>query len=194
MNSEVRATTGPKRADARNNRDQIIAATLVTFREQGVDVPMKEIADRAGVGVGTLYRHFPDRDALIAETAQSYLAELAQMAATALEQEDAAWPALARFLHECAQRRVGALASAIEPNLHAEIQADPRLHEVRGRIVESVSRMTRQAQQAGAMRADIEPGEVAGLMTLQIYTRPGESYADAVRRVVDLVLDGLRAR
>ncbi|WP_433758595.1 TetR/AcrR family transcriptional regulator [Nocardia sp. CA-135398] len=190
----MRTTTGPKRADARNNRDQIIAATLVTFREQGVDVPMKEIADRAGVGVGTLYRHFPDRDALIAETAQSYLAELAQLAATALAEEGAAWPALSRFLHECAQRRVGALASAIEPNLHAEIQADPRLHEVRGRIVESVSRMTMQAQEAGVMRADIEPGEVAALMTLQIYARTGESYADAVRRVVDLVLDGLRAR
>ncbi|MEV6137302.1 helix-turn-helix domain-containing protein [Nocardia sp. NPDC051990] len=190
----MRATTGPKRADARNNRDQIIAATLVTFREQGVEVPMKEIADRAGVGVGTLYRHFPDRDALIAETAQSYLADLAQSAATALAQEGAAWPALSRFLHECAQRRVGALAAAIEPNLHAEIQADPRLREVRGRIVELVSRMTTEAQAAGVMRADIEPAEVAGLMTLQIYTRAGESYPEAVRRVVEIVLDGLRAR
>ncbi|WP_433682365.1 TetR/AcrR family transcriptional regulator [Nocardia sp. CA-119907] len=190
----MRATAALKRADARNNRDQIIAATLVTFREQGVDVPMKEIADRAGVGVGTLYRHFPDRDALIAETAQSYLAELAQLAATALAEEGAAWPALSRFLHDCAQRRVGGLAAAIEPNLHAEIQADPRLHEVRGRIVELIARMTGQAQQDGDMRSDIEPGEVAALMTLQIYTRAGESYAAAVHRVVEIVLDGLRAR
>ncbi|WP_330250735.1 TetR/AcrR family transcriptional regulator [Nocardia sp. NBC_00565] len=189
----MRVTTALKRADARNNRDQIIAATLIAFREQGVDVPMKEIADRAGVGVGTLYRHFPDRDALIAETAQSYLADLAGLAATAWREEGAAWAALSRFLHACAERRVGALAAAIEPNLHAEIRADPRLREVRAAIVELVERMTRAAQADGAMRADVEPGDVARLMTLQVYTRPDESYVDAVHRVVEIVLAGLRA-
>lgn len=53
------------RADARGNRDQIVAAALVLFRDKGIDVSMKEVADHAGVGVGTLYRRFPDRDALI---------------------------------------------------------------------------------------------------------------------------------
>ncbi|MFD0365212.1 TetR/AcrR family transcriptional regulator [Nocardia sp. GCM10030253] len=187
------ATTPAQRADARNNRDQIIAATLVTFREQGIDVPMKEIADRAGVGVGTLYRHFPDRDALIAATAHSYLADLARTAATCWQEEVDAWPALRRFLHECAERKVGGLAAAIEPSLHAEIQADPGLREVRGKIVDLVARMTEQAKASGVVRADIRTEDVAALMTLQIYTRSNESYAEAVHRVVEIVLDGLRA-
>jgi AcrR family transcriptional regulator len=190
---EVMVTTPGKRADARNNRDQIIAATLVAFREEGVDVPMKAVADRAGVGVGTLYRHFPDRDALISAVAHSYLADLAQTAATAWREEVDAWSALCRFLHECAERRVGGLAAAIEPNLHAEIQADPRLLEVRGKVVDLVERMTEQAKASGAMRDDVEMEEVATLMTLQIYTRSNESYTEAVRRVVEIVLDGLRA-
>lgn len=182
------------RADARSNRDQILAAALSVFRERGVDVPMKEIADRAGVGVGTLYRRFPDRDALISATASAYLAGLADVAATAWCEEPDAWAALARFLRECVQKGVGGLSSAIEPVAHTRIQADPALIEARGTVSELIDRMTAQAKVDGALREDIGPADVAKLMTLQIYTRPGESHPEAIDRVVDIMLDGLRAR
>jgi AcrR family transcriptional regulator len=181
------------RADARRNRDQIVAAALALFREEGIDVPMEEIARRAGVGVGTLYRRFPDRDALIWATAHASLRGQADMAQTALREEPGAWPALCRFLRDCAELRLGALASAIEPRLHASIQADPELLEIRRRVIDLVERMTAGAKAEGAMRRDVGREEVGLLMTLQIYTPPHMSSDQALRRVVDIMLNGLRA-
>jgi AcrR family transcriptional regulator len=181
------------RADARRNRDQIVAAALALFREEGIDVPMEEIARGAGVGVGTLYRRFPDRDALIGATAHASLRSQADMAETAWREEPGAWPALCRFLRDCAELRLGALASAIEPRLHACIQADPELRETRQTVIDLVERMTAGAKAEEAMRHDIGPEEVGLLMTLQIYTPPHMSSDQAFRRVVDIMLDGLRA-
>ena len=182
------------RADARRNRDQIVAAALILFREAGVDVPMEEIARGAGVGVGTLYRRFPDRDALIWAAAHAFLRDLADMAETAWREEPDAWAALCRFLRGCAELRLGALASAIEPRLHASIQSDPELRSSRQTVRDLVERMTAGAKADGAMRPDVSPEEVGLLMTLQVYTPPDMSDDQAVRRVVDIMLGGLRAR
>jgi AcrR family transcriptional regulator len=178
------------RADARNNRDQILVAAQTVFRERGIDVPMKEIADRAGVGVGTLYRRFPDRTALITATGHAYLSGLADMAESAQREETRAWPRLCRLLRECAELRLGALASALEPSLYD----DPQLTAARARVAEHVLAMTTQAQADGDLRANIDPSDIAHLMTMQIYVLPGQSYANAARRVMEVVLEGLRAR
>lgn len=182
------------RADARSNRDQILAAAQAVFREQGVDVAMKEIADRAGVGVGTLYRRFPDRESLISAASHAYLSGLAELAATARDAESGAWPTLCRFLRECVDMRLGALASALEQGLHDHIRNDPNLVAVRATVAEHVFAMTAAAHDAGDLRADVTAADVACLMTLHIYVPPGELYADAARRVIDIALDGLRAR
>ncbi|MFI5781292.1 TetR/AcrR family transcriptional regulator [Nocardia sp. NPDC051570] len=183
------------RADAQSNRDQILAAAQVVFRELGVDVPMKAIADRAGVGVGTLYRRFPDRESLISAAGYEYLSGLAESAETARREEGAAWPALCRFLRECAGLRLGAMASALEPNLHDELRGDPNLTAVRARVADLVARMTAQAQAEGDLRADVTAEDVAHLMTLQVYAHPkGQTYAEAIARTMEIVLDGLRAR
>ncbi len=181
------------RADARANRDLIIAAAQAMFAEHGLDVPMKDIADRAGVGVGTLYRRFPDRESLIAATAHAHLAALARALETANREEGSAWAALCRFLGECITSRLGALAAAIEPSLHAQIQADPRLAAVRADLTEAIARLTQQAQADGDLRRDAEPQDVALLMTVQVYTRPERSHADALARVITIILGGLRA-
>lgn len=180
------------RADAQRNRDQIVAAAQIHFRESGFDVPMEEIARGAGVGVGTLYRRFPDRDSLIWATAQAVLRDLADMAETAWREEPDAWAALCRFLRGCAERRLGALASAIEPRLHASIQSDPELRSSRQTVSDLVERMTAAAKADGAMRPDVSPAEVGLLMTVRIYTPSDMSDDQAMRRVVDIVLDGLR--
>lgn len=181
------------RADARANRDLIIAAAQAMFAEHGLDVPMKDIADRAGVGVGTLYRRFPDRESLIAATAYAHLAALARALETADREEARAWPALCRFLGECITSRLGALAAAIEPGLHARIQADPRLAALRADLGDAIARLTRRAQADGDLRRDTEPRDVALLMTVQVYARPEQSHADAVARVVTIIVSGLRA-
>jgi AcrR family transcriptional regulator len=181
------------RADARRNRQQIVTAALALFREQGIDVPMEEIAARAGVGTGTLYRRFPNRDALIWATAHESLRSQVVMAETAMREEPGAWPALCRFLRESAELRHGALAAAIEPALHTAIQADPELHGTRQSLIDLIEAMTAQARADGALRADVGREEVGLLMTLQIYTPPQADRDAAMSRVVDILLDGLRA-
>jgi AcrR family transcriptional regulator len=181
------------RADARRNKDQIVAAALLLFREEGIDVPMEEIARRASVGVGTLYRRFPDRDALIRATAHASLLGLADMAEIARREEPDAWSALCRFVRGCAELRLGALAAAIEPRLHASIQADPELHGTRQAVADLIERMTAEAKVEGALRPGIRPEDVGFLMTLQIYTPPQTSADRAMNRVMDIMLAGLRA-
>jgi AcrR family transcriptional regulator len=181
------------RADARDNRDRILAAVQVVFREQGIDAPMKEIADRAGVGVGTLYRRFPDRESLISAAGHAYLSGLADLAAAARGEEAGAWPTLCRFLRECVDMRLGALAAALEQGLHDYIRNDPNLVAIRATVAEHVFAMTTAAQDTGDLRTDVTPADIARLMTLQIYVLPGEPYSEAARRVIDIALDGLRA-
>lgn len=181
------------RADARRNRQQIVTAALALFRDKGIDVPMEEIAERAGVGVGTLYRRFPRRDALIWATAYESLRGQVGMAEAALREEPGGWAALCRFLRESAELRLGALAAAIEPGLHKDIQADPELRVIRQALIDLIERMTAQARADGELRADVGREEVGLLMTLQIYTPPQVPAGQAMRRVVDIMLDGLRA-
>jgi AcrR family transcriptional regulator len=181
------------RADARSNRDQILAAAQIIFREHGIDVPMKTIADQAGVGVGTLYRRFPDRAALISAAAQAYLSGLADLAATAEQEEASAWQTLCRILRECAELRLGAMASALEPGLHGDIRNDTTLTGPRGRIADRIMALTEQAKADGDLRPDVTANDVASLMTLQIYTLPDQSYAESIQRIMTIALDGLRA-
>jgi AcrR family transcriptional regulator len=183
------------RADARSNRDQIVAAAQVVFRDRGIETSMKEIADHAGVGVGTLYRHFPDRGALITAAAHAYLSDMSELSAGSGSRDEAgAWPTLCGFLRACAEMRLGAMAAALEPTLHADIRSDPALTEVRARIADQVTEMTARAQAAGDLRTDIGAREIAALMTLQIYVFPDEPYIETARRIMDIALDGLRAR
>lgn len=180
------------RADARRNRDQIVAAALELFREVGIDVPMDEVARRAGVGVGTLYRRFPDRDSLVHGAAHASLRGQVELAQAALREEPDGWSALCRFLRSCVALRHGALALAIEPRLHNALRTEPALREVRQQLVTLIDQMTDAAKTQGALRRDLGRDEVGLLMTLQVYTPPNRSADRAARRVLDLALDGMR--
>ncbi|UGT42109.1 TetR/AcrR family transcriptional regulator [Nocardia yamanashiensis] len=188
----MRNTAEQLRADARGNRDQILRAALEVFCERGTQVPMKDIADRAGVGVGTLYRRFPDRESLIIATSLAHLEMVAELVAAAWRTEPTAWAALGRILREGARLRLGAQATALEPATHLMVQADPVVIEQRGQLLELVGRMIAQAQADGDLRTDFGVPDVEALMTLQIFVRKAETYEQAVDRVVSLVLDGLR--
>jgi len=184
---------GPLRADARANRDQVLAAARELFATRGVDVSMKDIADRAGVGVGTLYRRFPDRDALISAAAEAHLWDLAFALQTARREERTAWLALRRFLHKCIDGGIGALAAAIEPSLHTRIQQSAEVKAARAAIGDILVDLIRQAQADGDLRPDAGPDDIALLMTVQVYLRPDQSRSQAAERVADLIFQGLRA-
>ncbi|MEV4458196.1 helix-turn-helix domain-containing protein [Microbispora sp. NPDC049633] len=181
------------RADARRNRDLIVAAAQELFLEQGVDVPLEEVARRAGVGVGTLYRRFPDRDALLRAVGEESLRRLVDLAETSWREEPDAWHALCRFLRGSVALRLGVLPAKLEPHLHQRLRVGPDLHEMRQRVIAAVLRMIERAQADGALRADIGPGDVALLMTLNVYTPPGMHNEQAMGRVVEIMLNGLRA-
>ncbi|MEV0973257.1 TetR/AcrR family transcriptional regulator [Microtetraspora glauca] len=185
-------TTG-LRADARRNRDLIVAAARELLVEQGADVPLEDVARRAGVGIGTLYRRFPDRDALLRAVFEEGLRRMADLAETAWREEPDAWHALCRFLRACTELRLGVLSAKLEPHLHQRLRAGPGLHEIRQQVIASVLRMTEQAQAEGALRDDIGPGDIALLMTLHVYTPPSMSDEQAMARVVEIMLNGLRA-
>ncbi|WP_161628004.1 TetR/AcrR family transcriptional regulator [Microbispora catharanthi] len=181
------------RADARRNRDLIVAAAQELFLEQGVDVPLEEVARRAGVGVGTLYRRFPDRDALLRAVGEQSLRRLVDLAETAWQEEPDAWHALCRFLRGSVALRLGVLPAKLQPHLHQRMRAGADLHELRQRVIVAVLRMIERAQADGVLRADIGPGDIALLMTLNVYTPPGMHNEQAMGRVVEIMLDGLRA-
>ncbi|WP_406318908.1 TetR/AcrR family transcriptional regulator [Streptosporangium sp. NBC_01639] len=185
-------TTG-LRADARRNRDRIIAAAQKLFLEQDIDVPLEEVARRAGVGIGTLYRRFSDRDALLRVVCEESLRRLADLAETAWREEPDAWHALCRFLRASTELRLGTLSAKLDPHLHQQLRAGRDLHEIRQRVIAVVLQMTEQAQADGILRGDIGPGDIALLMTVHVYTPLDTPDEQAVSRVVEIMLSGLRA-
>jgi len=175
------------RADARHNRDQIIAAARALFLDKGLHPPMEEIARRAGVGVGTLYRHFPDRATLVQAVAEDTLQRLADSARAAQEEEPDAWGALSRFLHECREYQLGWLQSLLGAPQHEAISADPRLRAPRQALAGLVQQMTDRAHAEGALRHDVSAADIGTLMALQAPPHP-----QVPARIMQVILDGLR--
>ncbi|GAA3555095.1 hypothetical protein GCM10022419_039360 [Nonomuraea rosea] len=182
------------RADARRNRDQILAAARKIYLAEGFTVPMEEIARAAGVGVGTLYRSFPDRDALIRGLAIDAIQRVTALGEIAWAEEPDAWSALRRFVHEGGEPN--RVVSAVRPHLIDAVPDDEELFEAGVAWFELLSRMVVAAQEAGDMRTDVAPGDV--LLILNLLTRPMPGLpADLARRLpdrfFDVMFDGLRA-
>lgn len=180
------------RADARRNRDQIVATARTLFVTRGVDTPMEEIASQAGVGVGTLYRRFPDREALIQAVALDVFQRLASTARAAWEEEPDAWSALRRFLRHWAELRLGMLYSALCPGMPDAPHRTPELRQARQTWLDLLDRMVAGAQGDGAMRRDIGSGDIAAFMNVLI--RQPElpaGLAETRGRLLELLLDGL---
>lgn len=186
----------PLRADARRNREQIIDAARTMFAEQGVDVPMDEIARRAGVGVGTLYRRFPDRDALIRAVAMDAIGWLHAEARAAWQEEPSAWDALVRILRQSGRLRVAMQLTMFSRRAATLVAEDPDIHEQRRSLVTLLDEVVRAAQEEGALRRDVGTGDVAIVFALLMRSVPTGS--DEIARLVQqrclgLLLDGLRA-
>jgi AcrR family transcriptional regulator len=184
------STERPLRADARRNRDRILRAARVACAEHGTSVQISDVARGAGVGVGTVYRHFPTKEALIeALVAEKYTTAIAT-ARAALEVEDP-WTAFVDMLRGNAEMMArdatlrDALTRLANEDLPVAAEGRAELEAVGGQVME-------RARAAGALRPDVTVDDIGMLMSglCASMTRPG----DAWRRHFDLLIDGLRAQ
>ncbi|GAA5078825.1 AcrR family transcriptional regulator [Thermocatellispora tengchongensis] len=186
------AGTKPLRADAARNRDKLLAAATQVFGERGMNAPLEEIARRAGVSIGTLYNHFPTRDALFEAIFPDRLAALDRVIDSALADPDP-WHGLVSFLEGLfalqAQDRGLNDAVAAQWRLTAEASAAcTRGFEQAGQIIE-------RAKRSGRLRPDFEPQDLVTLVwaVSQVIRESIDTAPDTWRRCLDLFLDGLRA-
>jgi|SRR5580693_6168866 AcrR family transcriptional regulator len=187
------ATTSerPLRRDAERNRQRILDTARVLFAERGLGVSLDEIARQAGVGVGTVYRRFPDKEQLIDALFEDRLGEILTAATDSLEMSDP-WDALAHFIERSMELQVE--DRALKELLLSTTTAHARIERGRQRIQPVVETVLGRAQQAGVVREDLT---VADLLLLQHaigeaaeYTR--EVAPQAWRRIMLIALDGLR--
>ncbi|MER6343508.1 TetR/AcrR family transcriptional regulator [Streptomyces sp. NPDC001595] len=189
---ERRKVTRP-RADALRNRERIVTAAREMFVEFGPDVPFDEIARRAGVGNATVYRNFPDREALVREVVCSVIDRTALAAERALADTGDAFTALERIAHAAADERISALCPMVTS---AFDQNHPDLEAARERFEELVEEVMDRAKRAGQLRPDVGVGDL--MVAVAQLSRPpagtGCVSADRfVHRHLQVYLDGLRA-
>jgi AcrR family transcriptional regulator len=180
----------PLRADARRNREKVLAAARAAFAEHGSDAQMDDVARRAEVGVGTVYRHFPTKEALFVALLEDTFARIAERARAALAQEDP-WAAFTALMWDAGESLAGdrALAEAMQADLTDQpCPGQVELGDITAELME-------RAKAAGSMRTDAVlddiPMVMCGIGSARFRTHPCK---DAWRRHLAIVLDGLRAR
>lgn len=184
----------PLRADARRNRDQILVAARTIFAERGAEVPMEEIARRASVGVGTLYRRFVDREALIRAVFRDTYQAVADETRAALVEEPTGWAALTRIMRQSAWLHMSVQAKS--PLVTAVVRADPETSRLRDHLLDMLDEVVRRAQEEGTLRPDVGVGDLAMLFVSvvnQAHTVRAEVAGLAPGRVLAIMMDGLRA-
>jgi AcrR family transcriptional regulator len=184
----------PLRADAQQNRDRILAAALEVFIEIGPSAPLEEISRRAGTGIATLYRRFPDRQTLMRAVVTDALARTSAEARLATEEEPDAFRALTRYMHRALDIRV----AAVIPALLDEIELDnEELDAARGPGIRLVQDMIDGAKKDGTLRQDVTFGDIGTLVVRLSRPLPG-AFSQKVNiqlghRHLDLLINGLRA-
>ena len=179
----------PKRADARRNYEKVLAAAREAFAEGGESTALEEIARRAGVGIGTLYRHFPNRQALIEAL---YVGEVEDICRSAAELDEAdPWEALEEWF----ERFIGYMATkqALAAELTNYLDRDAQLFKSsRAALWAAGEPLLTRAQEAGVVRPDAEIGDVMH-MVMGIAKVPAADPSQTTH-IVRMALDGLRYR
>jgi AcrR family transcriptional regulator len=184
-------TAKPLRADARRNREKILKAARAVFAEQGRDAQIDDVARRARVGVGTLYRHFPTKDALLEALSDEVFDAVAAHAERALERDDA-WEAFKDVLWFGGEKTSG--DRAFSEVMAAQRDAEPRLCPGQVALSAYVAELMRRAKESGRMRTDVLLEDIP-LVMCGIGSASGMDHPrpNAWRRHLGIVLDGLRA-
>jgi AcrR family transcriptional regulator len=177
------------RADSQRNREKLLSVAKDAFAEQGPDVSLEEIARAAGVGIGTLYRHFPNRDAIVADVYRREVEQLAS-AATRLSDEHAPAEALQEwmrlFVEYIGTKKL--MASA----LNTLVGGTTELYAASGpRITEAITLLVDRAKEAGTISPDTQPLDLLQALVGFAYINPGPDWQAAALRVVDILMAGL---
>lgn len=185
------STPGRKtRVDAERNRERVVEVARALFAERGDDVQLPEVARAAGVGIGTVYRHFPTRPALVEAAAEHRFAELAEFART--ERRRQPQLGLVRYLTRVGEMLAGdrGLSAAVQA-ARGTAETEPK-GPARAELEAAVSVVIEEGKAAGAVRADVTVGDVylmVGALSATIRTGSGE-----LTRLIELAMDGLRPR
>lgn len=185
----AKPSDGPRRADALRNREQVIAAAEAVFAEQGVEAAIPEIAERAGVGKGTVYRNFDSKEDLIAAVLARRMMRFDQDIETGLQRDDPG--AAVREVLQRAAARANALsfpAGIYLPGKHPEF--DRLKRQAKGKM----AKLIESAQEAGEIRTDATMDELFVLFggICRALAESGEADPEAWRRHTDLVVDAFR--
>jgi AcrR family transcriptional regulator len=178
------------RADARRNRQAVIVAAQKLFASQGLDAQMPDVARAAGVGVGTVYRHFPTKDHLIAALVAEHFERMADKAREQLELQDA-WEGISDFI------RFAAELQAEDRGLCEVMSSRPEVMDTAARasgLPELCDRLVKRAQRSGQLRTDLDwedvPMIACGLG--RVTQAPPPPSVGRWPRLVEIILDGLR--
>ena len=179
------------RADARRNHELLLAAARELIAERGAGVPLEDVAKRAGVGIATLYRRFPDRDALLRAVVLDALTRTRLAAERAAEFDDP-FEALATYLRVALELRVSAVMPQVLDVLDLD---DPEMAEARD--ASAVERLVLAAREAGDIPDDVTFADVAMMLVRIARPLPGplplEAKDELARRHLELFIRGLRA-
>ncbi|MGW0663572.1 TetR/AcrR family transcriptional regulator [Streptodolium elevatio] len=182
----------PLRADAARNRDKLLAAGTQVFAERGLDAPLEEVARRAGVSIGTLYNHFPTRQAFLVAILPGRLEPLERITAAALADPDP-WTGFVAYLD-------GLFAlQAADRGLNDAVARQFRqvgdVHESCPRGLEDATRIIERARRSGRLRADFEVDDLVVMIWAmsQVIRESADTAPDAWRRCLSFFLHGLDA-
>jgi AcrR family transcriptional regulator len=181
---DTEALPRPLRADARRNRERVLKAAQAVFAARGRDAHLEDVARRAKVGVGTVYRHFPTKEALLEALAREQFEVITEWAREAQEQPDA-WEALQALLWRGAE-----LQASDRALMEAVAEFKPSVARQSADLRACVDRLIARAQEQGAVRADASGDDVRLMMCGlgSVMQMPGEGW----RRYMTVMLDGLR--
>jgi AcrR family transcriptional regulator len=180
------------RADGARNRQLLIDAAKAAFAQAGLNVSLEEIARRAGVGIGTLYRHFPTREAVVEAVYRREVEQLAE-AVPQLLKNSPSGDALHRWMHlfvnYIATKRI------IAPSLAAVAARSSTLHTSSLELItNAISTLVKRAIDSGDVRRDIDPADLLRAMVGVSYGNPDAGWEASARRLIDILMDGLRRK
>ena len=189
--SHDRAGERPLRRDAKRNRQRILAAAAEVFTERGLDATLDEVARAAGVGIGTVYRRFPDKESLVSELFRDRIDELVTVAAQASATQDP-WQGLVGYLEFAAAALAGDLGLR-QLMMFGTYDRDQVCY-ARDRMEPAVTRLVERARAAGGLRADFQPTDVKmiAFMLASVAEYAGSAAPELWRRYLAMLIDGLR--
>lgn len=192
MATRPAATARKPRADAVRNRERVLDAAKVVFNAGGPEASLEAVAKRAGVGIGTLYRHFPTREALFEAVYRREVQQLGDLS-DQLQNDASPVDALRRWLRsnvELVATKKGMLAAlALVAYNSSELYADTF-----SRLTKAAGTLLSRAVEAGEVRSDVSPEDLLRALIGMCYMHDTPGWQDSVMRLLDIFVDGLRVQ